>query len=200
MRARGWPPPPPLPPQSSLLLSSFSPFSPMSWIVTPAHGLPSGWRMRTSRPCTPSSRPPTSRRAKTTAQAACTAPLVIQYLAASPLGVWTSQVWVAASYVAVVPISTALLPHPSSVRAKQPVTSRASTCGASGPQCRSVPSFSTVPANRLKWTVALVAMAPSAKPHTSCTAKMLRGLVRKSILCAERERERERDASGRRWV
>jgi hypothetical protein len=154
----------------------------MSWMVTPGTGLPSGWRMRTSRPWTPSSFPFTNKRAKTTANWAWTAPLVIQNFWASVPGVCTSQVAVAASYVAVVPISTALLPHPSSVRAKQPVTSKASMERDSWPQCRDVPSFRTVPANRLKWTVAFVAMAPSAKPHTSWTANMLSGLVRKSIL------------------
>ena len=63
-------------------------------MVTPAQGLPSGLRIRTKSPWTPSSLPRTSKRANTTAQAAWTAPLVIQYLDARTHGVCRSQVWV----------------------------------------------------------------------------------------------------------
>ena len=80
------------------------------------------------------------------------------------------------------------------------MTSSASTAGCSALTCLSVPNFKTVPANRLKCTVALVAIAPSAKPQTSCAAKMLSGLERKSSIETRPERQtarRRRKASSR---
>merc|ERR1719347_1046355 len=47
--------------------------------------------------------------------------------------------------------------------------------------CLSVPSFSTVPPNRLNWTVILVVMAGSMMAASSWAAKILRGLSQKSF-------------------
>ena len=58
----------------------------------------------------PSERPPISSCANTTAHLACTAPLVIQYFCASVVGVLMTNPPPAWSHVAVVCISTALLP------------------------------------------------------------------------------------------
>ena len=63
---------------------------------------------------------------------------------------------VSGSYVAVVSISTALLPKPSSVSPKQPTSLRLSIPSRRTLWCQSVPSLRTVPPNRLKWTIILM--------------------------------------------
>mmetsp|Transcript_20821 Transcript_20821/g.62237 ORF Transcript_20821/g.62237 Transcript_20821/m.62237 type:complete len:247 (+) Transcript_20821:1132-1872(+) len=151
---------------------------PMSSMRTPRHTDMSSLRMRTSSAWMPRFSPPTMSCANTAHQCACTAPLVIQYFCASGVGVWTTNSCVALSYVAVVCISTALLPKPSSVRPKHPTASSESILRSSGPWCCAVPSFSTVPPNRLNCTVIFVAMLGSQNAAISCAAKIASGLVR----------------------
>mmetsp|Transcript_6431 Transcript_6431/g.18231 ORF Transcript_6431/g.18231 Transcript_6431/m.18231 type:complete len:248 (+) Transcript_6431:1085-1828(+) len=169
---------------------------PMSSTLTPSQTLRSSFRILTMTPWIPWSFPATSSLAKTTAQCACTAPLVIQYFWASVEGVCTTSSSVSGSYVAVVCISTALLPKPSSVRAKQPTCSKRSMRRRKSPWWRSVPSFITVPPNRLNCTVIFVAIDPSHIPATSCAAKMRYGLSPTKSLTLQRSREHRRR---RRW-
>mmetsp|Transcript_24220 Transcript_24220/g.62944 ORF Transcript_24220/g.62944 Transcript_24220/m.62944 type:complete len:277 (+) Transcript_24220:592-1422(+) len=154
---------------------------PMSSTRTPGMTAMLLSRMRTRKPWMPWFSPSTSSCANTTAHLACTAPLVIQYFCASVVGVSMTNSSVARSNVAVVCISTALLPKPSSVNAKQPMSSRLSMPASSMSWWRWVPSFSTVPPNRLNCTVILVAMEGSISVAISCAAKILSGLLRKSV-------------------
>ena len=53
--------------------------------------------------------------------------------------------------MAVVSISTALLPYPNSVNPKHPTSSKVSMPFNNLEWCLSVPSFKTVPPNKLNW-------------------------------------------------
>ena len=65
-----------------------------------------------------------------------------------------------------VSISTALLPNPNSVSAKQPITLKSSTPSAIG-LCLNDPNVITVPPNKLYYTVIFVANEPSEYPAIS---------------------------------
>mmetsp|Transcript_20235 Transcript_20235/g.56389 ORF Transcript_20235/g.56389 Transcript_20235/m.56389 type:complete len:258 (-) Transcript_20235:206-979(-) len=162
---------------------------PMSSMRTPLQGCMFSSLIRTKSPCTPWLVPWQMSCAKTTAHCAWTAPFVIQYFCESVLGVCTTNSWVEGSYVAVVPISTALLPKPSSVSAKQPTSEKRSMPLMRASWWRFVPNFSTVPPNRLNWTVIFVDMEGSQNAATSCAAKTRSGLCRKSTTDAKPARQ-----------
>lgn len=83
------------------------------------------------------------------------------------------------SYVAYVYISIALLPNPSSVRAKHPIVDKSSMPFTIF-LCLSEPNVITVPPNRLYCTVSFVANDASTRPAISWFAKTFNGFSKKS--------------------
>ena len=160
----------------SLPLSiGFSPIlTPMSSIMTPFAGFMLSSRIVTMKLLTPSFLPFTIVWAKTMAWFAWQAPFVIQYFWEAVVGELIVNYFEVLSKVAVVSILGALLPYPSSVKQKHPITFKLSTLRMNG-KCRSVWRAIRVPPNRLNCTVNLVARPPSIWPSISWAVKMLIG-------------------------
>ena len=73
-----------------------------------------------------------------------------------------------------------ILSYPNSVSPKHPTSSRLSMPFSNLAWCRSVPSFNTVPPNRLNCTVILVDIAGSTMLASSWAANIFKGLFLKS--------------------